>query len=311
MVPVIKNTIYLSVILLLLLCAHAVSAEQENIPFQHLTLIYNAIKAHKVALLEGNDIFIQSEKADNILKADVYAITQSSIAELYKALSKPENWCEFVPLHLNVKSCTYTEGPHPTVTFYAGRKIYKAPEDTYELEYHFRVTEHENDRFKVQLTAEDGPYGTSNYIIALEIISLDSEALLHMCLSYRTSFISRSATLAYLSTIGRDKVGFSIAEENVIKPVYVKGVRGIIERNVMRYFLALSIYLDTLNLDSSDLFNQRAEEWYELTDQYATQLHELEKEEYMEAKRKEHINQEEMQRQINQGFEKYDTDTTN
>ena len=304
MTPVIKTTIYLSIILLLLLCDHAVSAEQENIPFQHLTEIYNSIKAHKVALLEGKDIFIQSEKADNILKADVYAITQSSIAELYKALSTPENWCEFVPLHLNVKSCTYTQDEHSTVTFYAGRKYYKSPEETQELEYRFQVTEHEDDRFKVQLTAEDGPYGTSNYIIVLEVISLNSEALLHMYISYRTSFISRSATLVYLSTIGKDKVGFSIAEEKEgDKPVYVKGVKGIIERNVMRYFLALLIYLDTLNLDSADLFNQRAEQWYELTDQYATQLHELEKEEYMEAKRKERINQEEMQRQINQGFE--------
>ena len=294
----IKTKVILPVILLLLLAYTSVYAQQEKIPVKHLTDMYNAIKAGKVSLLGEKDIHVRSERNGNILKADVYAITPNSLDDLYKAISMPDNWCEFVPLHLNIKSCTYTQGPQPTITFYAGRKFYEPPEDAFELKYQFQTTEHETDKFRVQLTAKDGPLGTSDYTIVVEALSLENETLLHMGLSYKTGLTSRAATWGYLSTIGKDKVGFSIVEQKAGNPVYIKGINGIIERNVMRYFLALSVYLDTLNLDTDELFLRRAEAWYDLTEEYATQLHELDKQEYIEAKQKEYINQQEMQRKI-------------
>jgi hypothetical protein len=308
--PVTNNIVKLFIILLLLQCSGFVYAQQEKIPVHLLTDMYNAIKAGKLALLEDKEIHIRSEKEGNTLKADIYAITQHRFADLHKALSTPRNWCEFIPLHINIKSCTCSRGPKPTITFYAGRKFYQPPEKAYELKYQFQVTEKGTDRFRVQLTAEEGPLGTSSYIIVLEAILLDSETLVHLGLSYETSITSRLATQTYLSTIGKNKVGFSIAEQKASNPVSVKGVSGIIERNVMRYFLALSVYLDTLNLDSANRFIQRAESWYELTERYATQLHELEKQEYIEAKQQEYLNQQWMQRQINLEFEQHGPGTS-
>ena len=298
MISVKKNTLNLLIIFFLSLGSSVAYPQQKQIPVQHLTDIYNNMKAGRLELLEDKEIHIRSEKTGDVLKADVYAIIHNRFIDIYKALSTPDNWCEFVLLHLNVKTCTCTQGAKPTVTFYAGRKFYEPPEKAYELKYQFQITEYESDRFRVQLTAEEGPYGTSDYTIVVEAILMERETLLHMYLSYETGFMSRLATRAYLSTIGKDKVGFSIVSQKANNPVYIQGVNGIIERNVMRYFLALSVYLDTLNLDSAEQFSQRAEAWYELTEQYAIQLHELEKQEYMEAKRREYLNQYYMQNKI-------------
>ena len=53
----------------------------------------------------------------------------------------------------------------------------------------------------------------------------------------------------YLATIGRDKVGFSIVGSRADgQPVYVHGTRGVIERNTMRYYVAIEAYLSTMAL---------------------------------------------------------------
>ncbi len=53
----------------------------------------------------------------------------------------------------------------------------------------------------------------------------------------------------YLATIGRDKVGFSIVGSRADgQPVYVHGTRGVIERNTMRYYVAIEAYLGTMAL---------------------------------------------------------------
>ena len=307
MAHIIKYTVTLLFVLLTLPGIPAY-AQEEMISGQSLAGIYRSMKSGELALLEGKEIHIQSGKSGNTLKADVYAITPCNFADLYKALSTPQSWSEFVPLHVNVKSCIFTLGIQPIVTFYAGRKFYESPEEACELNYRFQTTDCGADGFRVELTAEKGPYGTSDYKILIEALLTGSETLIHMGLSYKTSLLSRTATLAYLSTIGKDKVGFSIVDGKADGPVYVKGVQGIIERNVMRYFLALSIYMDTLSLNSAEGFIRRAEAWYDLTEQYAIQLHELGKQEYLEAKQNEYMNQQRMQRQINLEFNDHGTD---
>lgn len=290
--------IKLLILLLLLSGNTAASAQQDTVPAGYLTGIYNDIKAGKLALLSDQEVHIQSKKDGSRVMANVYAVSEKSFDDIYKALSTPENWCEFAPLHLNVKSCTCIQGAQPQITFYAGRKFYRPPEEAYELKYRFQVTESETDRFRVKLSAEEGPHGTSDYMIVVEAVLIGDQTLVHMGLSYTTSLVSRLATSTYLSTIGHGKVGFSLDEQQTDHPAYVTGEKGIIERNVMRYFLALTVYLDTLHLDPTEGFNARAEAWYDLTEQYAMQLHELDKQEYLEAKKREHQNQNKLQRRI-------------
>ena len=52
---------------------------------------------------------------------------------------------------------------------------------------------------------------------------------------------------AYLAGAGREKVGFSVVERLPDgRPVYVDGVRGVVERSAMRYYLAIESTVDVL-----------------------------------------------------------------
>ncbi len=74
------------------------------------------------------------------------------------------------------------------------------------------------------------------------------------------------ATRAYLATAGRDKVGFSIQGYADGEPVYIGGTGGIIERNAMRYYLALKAYLDTLRCRRRNGSRRRLHAWYDMTE---------------------------------------------
>jgi len=98
----------------------------------------------------------------------------------------------------------------------------------------------------------------------------------------------RDEIQTYLTTIGRNKVGFSITGRNAEgKPVYIGGVLGLLERNTMRYYLAIDAYLVAYSLPPAEQFERRIQEWYASTERYAAQLHEMEQNAYLEMKRKE------------------------
>ena len=89
----------------------------------------------------------------------------------------------------------------------------------------------------------------------------------------------------YLATSGRDKVGFSVVDRTADgQPVYVGGVRGVVERNTMRYYLALEAYLGTLDAPAADRLEKRLRAFHAALERYPRQLHELELDEYLEIK---------------------------
>ncbi len=65
----------------------------------------------------------------------------------------------------------------------------------------------------------------------------------------------------------------------------------MIERNAVRYHLAVKAYLDTLGVSEPQRFERRLEHWFELTSGYRTQLFEMERDEYLRCKRQEGANQ--------------------
>ena len=92
----------------------------------------------------------------------------------------------------------------------------------------------------------------------------------------------------YLATSGRDKVGFSVVERSADgKPVYVGGVRGIVERNVMRHYLALEAYLGTLAAAATERLEPRLHAYHAGLDRYPRQLHEVDLNGYMSMKQRE------------------------
>ena len=90
----------------------------------------------------------------------------------------------------------------------------------------------------------------------------------------------------YLATIGRDKVGFSlVGRQSDGQPRYIGGMRGVVERNTMRYYLAIEAYLGALSLPPQQQFEKRLADWHSGVERYARQLHELERSEYVAMKR--------------------------
>jgi hypothetical protein len=64
-------------------------------------------------------------------------------------------------------------------------------------------------------------------------------------------------------------------------------MRGVVERNTMRYYLAIEAYLGALSAPAREQLEKRLNDWHAGVERYPMQLHELERGEYFDMKRKE------------------------
>ena len=143
------------------------------------------------------------------------------------------------------------------------------------------------------LTAKDGPLGTSDYLIRLEAVAIPNDkTFLHLTYSYSANFAGRLAMQAYLLTGGSGKVGFTVvgALPNG-QPEFIGGVRGVVERNTMRYYLAIDSFLEFARADPATQFEQRLQSWFTAVERYPRQLHEVDRGEYLVMKRAEYLRQ--------------------
>jgi hypothetical protein len=236
----------------------------------------------------GRPLVLESTQTAGDLRGDVYTVVDYPFATVKQALQSNEQWCDILILHLNVKRCKAGPGGR-SIILNVGRKFDQALEDAYELDFNWRLAAATADYLSVQLSADEGPLSTRNYRIQVESIPLEgNRSLIHMSYAYAYGFAARMAMQTYLTTLGRNKVGFSITGRNAEgKPTYIGGVLGLLERNTMRYYLAIDAYLVAFPLPPNEQFERRIREWYASTERYAIQLHEMEQNQYLEMKRKE------------------------
>jgi hypothetical protein len=256
-----------------------------------------ALKARHAALQDklannqfGRPLYLESAQTSGDLKGDIYSVVEYPFATVEEAVKPAGQWCEILILHLNVKHCKATGGGETSiVSVAAGRKFDQPIEDAYKLDFNHRVAKSAPDYVQVLLNADEGPFGTRNYRIQLQATPIDArKTFIHMSYAYGYGVAARMATQAYLATVGSQKVGFSFTERGADgKPVYIGGVLGLLERNTMRYYLAIDSYLASQSAPPAERTEKALQTWYDATERYATQLHELEKSEYMEMKRKE------------------------
>lgn len=96
----------------------------------------------------------------------------------------------------------------------------------------------------------------------------------------------------YPATIGSDKVGFSSTPDpSTGETQYIGGVRGLVERNTMRYYLAIDAYLGALSSPPNARLDKRLTDWFDATEQYPRQLHEVSRADYMQMKHDEYQRQ--------------------
>ena len=65
-------------------------------------------------------------------------------------------------------------------------------------------------------------------------------------------------------------------------------MRGAVERNIMRYYLAIESFLGALSGSPQARFEKRLHDWFAASERYPRQLHEVEQGAYLDMKRKEY-----------------------
>ena len=238
----------------------------------------------------GRPLYLDSVQDSGDLSGDVYAIVDYPFSRVQAALDKPEDWCDVLILHLNVKQCRTARGPPVSaLVVYVGTKHAQRLATVPRIDFNFRVPADSALYLQIELRADAGPLGTHDYRVMLEAIPLDSgRSFLHMTYSYSYGRLALLAMKGYLATLGRDKIGFTVVGRTADgQPVYVGDVRGAIERNAMRYYLAIDAYVRTFDLPAQDRLERRLRDWFAATERYAPQLHELSEREYLEMKRDE------------------------
>ncbi|TJY61177.1 hypothetical protein E4T66_10265 [Sinimarinibacterium sp. CAU 1509] len=255
-----------------------------------LTARHNTLRDALAQNAFQRPLYLESNETQDQLKGDIYVQIAQSYGVAGPAMRDIGHWCDLLILHLNVKDCfASTPGQPASLNLNVGRKFDQPLEDTYPFDFLYRVLKSEPDYLQVELTAEDGPIGTYRYRMVLEIVALDSgHSFLHLSYAYRFGLAARMAMRGYLATIGREKRGFSIVGHDTGSgTVYIGGTRGVIERNTMRYFIAIEAYLGALSTPEPQRLEKRLNDWYAGIERYSTQLHELERDQYLSMKRKE------------------------
>jgi hypothetical protein len=236
-------------------------------------------------------IALDSQQSSDELRGDVHAVIEQPFAMLSSAVTSADEWCEIMMLHLNVKHCTTAGGTGArTLTAYLGAKHPQPLQSTHRVTFKQRVDAQSSDYLQVRLTADAGPLSMRDCRIVLEAIPLGpGRSFVHMSYAYGYGAAAAIAMRAYFSTTASEKVGFTVvARRGDGQPVRVGGVRGALERNTMRYFLAIDAHLRSASAPPHAQLEQRLLDWFAATERYAPQLHELEQGEYLRMKRDEY-----------------------
>lgn len=235
-------------------------------------------------------LHLESVQGSDNQRGDVFAVVPYPFAMIKRSMQGASQWCDILILHLNVKRCRVEAASAPTILSVSiGKKTEDVAADASKVDFAYRLAENGPQYFQVLMNAPAGPLGTRDYRIALEAVPLDAErSFLHMSYAYGYGMAARLAMQAYLATVGASKVGFStVGRTPEGKPVLVTGVRGVVERNTMRYYLAIEAYLASLALPAAEQTDKRIKDWFAATEEFAVQLHELPAADYIQMKRRE------------------------
>lgn len=209
---------------------------------------------------------LASTQSSGELGGTLHAVVDTPFRRMERALSDPAAWCAVLILDPNVHRCL-PRGDRIDVEF---------GESNTPVAFTFQRAAGQDDYMQIRLTAASGPLGTKDYAIAFEAAPLDAgSSLVHLTFSHRFGVAARIAMAAYFNTVGRNKVGFSIVDrDGAGRPVYVRDLRGGLERNMMRYYFGVLAYLDSLSAPPGQQPDRRVRTWLALTQRYPLQLDE-------------------------------------
>ncbi len=231
---------------------------------------------------------IESVESGDTLRGKVSAVLEHPYETVRVALRDPANWCDLMVLPFNNKYCRVTQGAGgPVLAMRIGRRYDQPPEQAFALSFAFRKVSDAPDYFESNLQADDGPLGTRDYRIVVSAIALDSRrTFFELDYAYSFGVAGRTMMKLYLATAGARRVGFTVVGRTGDgQPQYIGGVRGAVERSAMRHYLAVDAYLDSLALPPERRIEARIGRWFDASEAYPRQLHEMERDVYINRKR--------------------------
>ena len=246
-------------------------------------------------------LHLESAAGPHAAQGDVFALVDHPLASITGSLTNPDNWCDVLLLHPNVKFCrTDSHGERTVLRVVMAMKRDQTLENAHAVAFNCSVAAPLADYTEAELLAAHGPFGTRDYRIALQAVALENgQTFLHLQYSFGYGFQARFAMGLYLTTAGSDKVGFTMVAPSADRPPRpVRGIRGAVERNVMRYFLAVEAHVAALAAPEPERFERSLEHWFNATEAYATQLHEMDRDAYLSMKRQEHQRQQMLNQSI-------------
>ena len=239
----------------------------------------------------GKPLVLNTSEERNRVTGEAHAVLNHPYAQAADALADPGQWCEILLLPFNTKHCESagSGGNAVSINVHVGRKHTTSLENTHRLDFQFRTPSRTADYLRVELLAPSGPFGTRDYKIVFELAPLDGrQSILHFSYSYVYGTLARAAMQAYLSTVGAKKVGFTTeGTPQDGEPALVGGMQGVMERNTMRYYLAIESYLRSRTAPAEQRTQKMVEDWFAAVNRYPRQLYEMEREEYVAMKVKE------------------------
>jgi len=231
----------------------------------------------------GRSLHVESSAAGGAQKGEIFAVIDKPFSAVGAALERPADWCHILELQMNIKRC---DTAAETVSAYITRKPRDPLESAHQVEFRFERAEARADYLRVGLNAASGPMGTRDFEIKLEAAALDSaRTFLNMSYAYALGGFARFAMDAYLAGAGRDKFGFTVVDRTADgRPVYVDGVRGVVERSAMRYYLGIEAHLESLAAAPDKRLETRLRRWYAATTRYPQLREVVSADEYLQMK---------------------------
>lgn len=240
----------------------------------------------------GRPLLLRSKQAGDHVSGEVFAVVDHPLAVVRAQLSTAQQWCEVLLLHINTKSCRAAQSASATsvVTAHFGKKTEQELADAARVDFAYETVAKTAHYLQMSMHADNGPMATSNYRIGFQAVELEGgHTFIRFLYAYDVGFAGQLAMKAYLATVGRDKVGFS-AEPDLGGQAgrLVHGMRGVVERNAMRHYLAIDVTLDTSEVSPRERQrDERLNAWFTATERYKRQLHELDRDDYLAIKRAE------------------------
>jgi hypothetical protein len=274
-------------VLLSLLCLISGGAFAQPLPGDALRARFETVREQGTGKMVDRAVYLLSTESADRMQGDVYARIDRPFDGLRQVLVRAEVWCDILILHINTQYCRASRSIGKVELLAGvGRKVEQALSDLYWLRFDYRVISDAEDHLEVALLAPTGPLSTSDYRLVVEAAPLGQhQTLLHLRYAYAYGLSGRWAMQAYLATLARDKVGFTVVGRQADgQPIYIGGVRGVLERNTMRYYLGIEAVVAAAELPASARASQSLRDWFGATERYALQLHEIEGDDYLQMK---------------------------